>query len=127
VGASTAGIVGLLLWHGEWPVHPQVARFGLAAAVFGMTAWRRRRSEEHFWGDLRRSVGLGLALWPLAVMASACMFIVFSAVTDLLGISHDIVGPVVFYGIFYFPLATMLVLFERHQAAHRLPDADSMV
>ncbi len=43
VAASAASLTGLFVWLSMWQVHPELCKFGLAAVVFGVTAWRRRR------------------------------------------------------------------------------------
>lgn len=70
-----------------------------------------------------KSVGMSMLLWPVVVMGVACCFVLLAAVTDALGVSHAAVNPVIFYGIFYFPLVTTLVLFQHYQSKRRVEDS----
>ena len=95
--------------------HPELAKLVLVSAVFVAAAWSRCRSPAHFWHDLSRSALIALLWWPVTLLGAAVFFLLASTLTDAMGVSHTVINPFVFYGIFYVPFGHMLLLFFRRQ------------
>lgn len=114
VGA--VGLVALLSWIG-------VPRIVLVFGAFWALCFALRSSDARTAGeDLAWAVLWSVLCFPLAVIGSATVMLVLSVVTDLVGLSHETVSPVIYWGVLYGPQGLTYHFFQnRQRRRHVLP------
>lgn len=107
----------LIAFH-SYELHPEIAKFCTSTAVFLAIMWHQRpkkraSSLREFGKLLIRALLPMLVFFPLFLIGVAVFFLVFSSVSDYLNVSHSIVNPLIFYGIFYSPNCALFVFYSK--------------
>lgn len=91
-------------------------RIVIVFVVYWSMCWASRTSDmQSALYDLALSVAWSILSFPITVIASATVMLVFTHILDLFGVSHEIASPLIYYCVLYCPQALTYHLFLGRQ------------